>query len=76
MNLADAEVFSAVPLTQDQLEKLVKKLTGIFNKQLDIKTNVDPSLLGGIKVIVGNTVMDDTIKRKLKDIKKNIYDKV
>ena len=73
MNLVEAEVFSAVPLTDEQLVALEKKLVRIFHKQMDITTTVDPSLLGGIRVIVDNAVMDDTIKRKLADMKKRMY---
>ena len=72
--LLKTEVISAVPLTQDQLEELDRKLSVIFGKQLEITASVDPSLLGGLRVVAGDTVLDDTIKRKLSDMKAKIYD--
>ena len=76
MGLLKTEVISAVPLTITQLEDLDKKLSRMFSKQLDITNSVDPSLLGGLRVIVGDTVIDDTIKRKIMDMKDSIYKKV
>lgn len=74
MNLANAEVFTAVPLSAAQLKKLEAKLERAFHQQMEITATVDPSLLGGVRVIVDNTVVDDTIKRKLSSMKKSIYE--
>lgn len=76
MDLLECEIISAVPLSHEQLVKLEERLILMFRKQLDITTTVDASLLGGLRVIVGNTVLDDTIKRKLMDMKTGIYEGV
>lgn len=76
MNLLPVEVISAVPLTPEQLAALDEKLIRMFRKQLEITTTVDPSLLGGLRVIAGNTVLDDTIKRKMMDMKNSVYEGV
>lgn len=73
MDLLETEIISAVPLTPGQLANLEVRLIKMFRKQLDITVRVDPSLLGGLRVIVGNTVLDDTIKRKLQDMKDSVY---
>jgi len=74
MNLAEAEVYTAVPLTAGQLKDLEEKLVRMFHRQLNITAEVDPSLLGGVRVVVDNTVLDDTIHRKLTDMKRSIYE--
>lgn len=76
MNVLEVEVISAVPLTAEQLANLEKKLIPMFNKQLNITTTVDPSLFGGLRVVADNTVLDDSIKRKMMDMKRNIYEGV
>lgn len=76
MNLLPVEVISAVPLTGAQLANLEKKLILMFRKQLDMVNTVDPSLLGGLRVIAGDTVLDDSIKRKLMDMKNSVYEGV
>lgn len=73
MDLLSVEVISAVPLTPLQLSDLEVKLIRMFRKQLDITTTIDPSLLGGLRVIVDNTVIDESIKRKLRDMKNSVY---
>jgi len=74
MDLAEAQVFSAVPLTGEQLQALEGKLSRMLGRQLNITAEVDPSLLGGVRAVVGDTVLDDTIKRKLSDMKRSIYE--
>lgn len=76
MNLLECEIISAVPLTSDQVARLERKLILMFRKQLDITLTVDPTLLGGLRVIAGNTVLDDSIKRKMRDMKTQIYEGV
>lgn len=76
MNLLACEIISAVTLTSDQIARLEKKLILMFRKQLDITLTVDPSLLGGLRVIADNTVLDDSIRRKMRDMKNKIYEGV
>ncbi len=76
MNLVPVEVISAVPLTEQQLYDIEVRLIRMTRKQLDIRTTVDPSLLGGLRIIVDNTVLDQSIKRKLSELKKAVYEGV
>ena len=73
MNLVPVEVISAVPLTEQQLYDIEVRLIRMTRKQLDIRTTVDPSLLGGLRIIVENTVLDQSVKRKLADLKQVVY---
>lgn len=76
MNMVQCEIISAVPLRPGQLLTIEQTLVRIFKKQLAITATVDPSLLGGLRVIIGDVVLDDTIKRKLSDMKNKIYEGV
>lgn len=73
LGLLDVTVISAVQLTSWQMKDIEKKLVRIFNKRIHMVTKVDSSLLGGLRIIAGYTVIDNTIKKKLIDMKKNIY---
>ena len=64
-----AEVRSAVPLTDDQRERLAKALEDATGKQVEIKVVVDPSVLGGIVAQVGDTVIDGSVRRRLDQLK-------
>jgi F-type H+-transporting ATPase subunit delta len=64
-----AEVRSAVPLTDDQRDRLAKALEDATGKQVEIKVVVDPSVLGGIVAQVGDTVIDGSVRRRLDQLK-------
>jgi len=73
MKALPVEIISAVPLTQEQLYKLQVRLIRLLRKQLDVTTSVDPSLLGGVRILVENAVIDYSVKRRLSDLKEVIY---
>lgn len=68
-DLALAEVRSAVPLTQDQQDRLKAALANATGKNVDLKVVVDPSVLGGLVATVGDTVIDGTVRTKLDRLK-------
>jgi len=55
-------------LMKDIEEKLEKKL----NKKLRFYVDLDPDLLGGVKVTIGNTVIDGSVRRRLEDLKEKL----
>jgi F-type H+-transporting ATPase subunit delta len=64
-----AEVRSAIPLTDDQRERLAKALGNATGKQVEVKVVVDPSVLGGIVAQVGDTVIDGSVRSRLDQLK-------
>jgi F-type H+-transporting ATPase subunit delta len=64
-----AEVRSAVPLTDDQRDRLTKALEDATGKQVEVKVVVDPAVLGGIVAQVGDTVIDGSVRSRLDKLK-------
>src|ERR671911_176107 len=64
-----AEVRSAIPLTDDQRERLAKALGNATGKRVEVKVVVDPSVLGGIVAQVGDTVIDGSVRSRLDQLK-------
>ncbi len=64
-NVALATAVSAVPLTQPQIVALEKSLEARTGKDIELKTEVDPSVLGGVLVRIGDTVLDGTVRGNL-----------
>lgn len=60
-----ARVTSAVPLTADQQTALAAALAREFGRDVRLQTIVDPSVLGGIAVRIGDEVIDGTVARQL-----------
>lgn len=60
-----AEVLSAVPLTDEQRATVARQLTEAAGQKVQIRTEVDPSLLGGLIVRVGSKMIDASLRTKL-----------
>lgn len=60
-----AEVTSAHPLSDAQLKALAAKLKAREGKDVKIKANVDPEVLGGLVVRIGSTQIDSSIRTRL-----------
>lgn len=64
-----AEVRSAIPLSEDQINRLGTALGQATGKQVSVKVTVDPSILGGIVATIGDTVIDGSVRRRLDQLK-------
>jgi len=67
-----AYITSAVKLNNKQLENIKQKLSENLNKQIIIHTEIDPELIGGIKIFVDGHIIDGTVKKRIADIKKEL----
>jgi F-type H+-transporting ATPase subunit delta len=64
-----AEVTSAEPLTDKHLSELKAALKATLGKDVALKTEVDPSLIGGLIVKVGSRMIDGSLRTKLNSLK-------
>jgi F-type H+-transporting ATPase subunit delta len=62
---ADCLIESALPLADAQVSELLWSLSRKFGLKLIPEVKVDPELIGGVRVSVGDHVLDDTIKTRL-----------
>ncbi|HZH26600.1 MAG TPA: F0F1 ATP synthase subunit delta [Azospirillaceae bacterium] len=60
-----ADVWSAEPLTQTQLNAVTDALKRSMGQKVTVRAAVDPSLIGGIVVKVGSRLVDASVKSKL-----------
>jgi F-type H+-transporting ATPase subunit delta len=65
---ATAEVTSAHPLDDAQLAALTEKLKVREGKDIKLKTNVDPDILGGLVVKIGSQMIDSSIRTRLNSL--------
>jgi F-type H+-transporting ATPase subunit delta len=70
--LAVAEVRSAVPLTEDQQDRLKAAIANATGKDVTLKVVVDPSVIGGLVATVGDTVIDGTVRTRLDQLKSRL----
>lgn len=64
-NRAAVRLTTAVAVSAGDLADIKKKLEALTNKQVDIDTQVDASLIGGAKAQIGSVIYDGTIKNQL-----------
>jgi F-type H+-transporting ATPase subunit delta len=72
-NLLEAEVITSIPLTEELRQKVIAKLTKLTGKHVTIVETVDKSILGGIVIKYGNTVIDDSVKARFKELSKQLH---
>jgi F-type H+-transporting ATPase subunit delta len=67
-----AEVRTAVALSDDQQARLKAALENATGKQLNLKAVVDPSVIGGVVATVGDTVIDDSVRTRIDQLKSRL----
>lgn len=63
--VAHAHIISAQPLADAQLADLRQTLEGRFKRRIEATVVVDPSLIGGARIVVGDEVIDASVRGKL-----------
>jgi F-type H+-transporting ATPase subunit delta len=66
---SDAVVYSAFPIAAEQLSSVAQALEQRFGRKLNLTVQEDPSLIGGIRVVVGDEVLDTSVKARLEQMK-------
>ena len=67
-----AEVTTAVPLNDEDRAKLSRHLGAIVGKEVVLRCEVDPALLGGIVTRIGGKLLDGSTRSKLEALKREI----
>jgi F-type H+-transporting ATPase subunit delta len=62
-----AYVTVAAPLTDDEEERLGARLARMYGRKVSVKVTVDPSVLGGARILIGSDLYDGTTLRRLTD---------
>lgn len=64
-NELNAVITSAFPLTEEQTRDLAARLEKRFGRRVKIETRVDPDLIGGARITVGDVVIDGSVAGQL-----------
>ncbi len=67
-----ADVRSAVPLTDQQSERLSAALARLHGRSVELNVEIDPAVIGGIEVRVGDEVIDGTAANKLEQARRKL----
>jgi F-type H+-transporting ATPase subunit delta len=64
----EANIIAASKPSVAEVKDLVKRLEAKFGKKVEATVSIDPEIIGGIKIIVGDTVIDASVKNQLQNL--------
>jgi F-type H+-transporting ATPase subunit delta len=64
----ELRITSARELTKDELDAIVQRLAQAFRTAFDVTQSVDPKLIGGVRITIGDRLIDGTVAGRLDDI--------
>lgn len=70
--IAHASVTTAVELTPEQLKAIEDRLSTQLGKQVQATATVDPAILGGVVVKVGDKLVDGSVRSRLKRLRREL----
>jgi F-type H+-transporting ATPase subunit delta len=68
-NLVIAEVRTATELDEETIGRLAEALGRATGRQVEIKTVIDPSVVGGVVTRIGDTVIDGSVRHRLEELR-------
>ena len=61
----EAKIISALPIADDQLKPLIAALEAKYGRKVSAQVEVDPELIGGARIVIGDKVIDATVRGRL-----------
>ncbi len=66
------DVFSPYKITQEQIKEIEEVVSKKIGFKVKLKNKMDESLIGGVKVVIGDSVFDNSIKNKLRQMRSTL----
>jgi F-type H+-transporting ATPase subunit delta len=61
----EAQILSAFPIDDAQVAQLAARLESKYQRKVRTQVSVDPRLIGGVKIVIGDNVIDATVRGRL-----------
>lgn len=72
MNVISVTAFTAITLEKKEYGEICRKLETSLNKRVEMKAEVDPKLIGGLKLRLGNTFVDGSVTTQLDKMRESL----
>jgi F-type H+-transporting ATPase subunit delta len=70
--LLPVQVTSAIELDSETVESLGERIGKQIDRKVEVSSNVDPEILGGVVLRVGNVILDASIRNRLEQLRKQV----
>lgn len=70
--IAVANVTTAVPLSSEEADRVRNRLRELVGKTIEMRTNVDPGIIGGLVVRVGDDLIDGSVRTQLNQLRQRL----
>jgi len=71
-NIVDAEAATATAMTPEQQERLTQSLQAMTGKTVRLTAHVEPEMLGGVIVRIGDNIIDGSVRGKLQRLERQL----
>ncbi len=72
LNIKKGTIFSTIKLTEAEIKEIEKKTSEIINATVVLENKLDENLLGGFKIQVEDMIIDESVKKRLDDLKNKL----
>ena len=59
-------------LTEEQIQKIEEKVSSKLNKKVELTNSINPSIIGGVKIVVNDTVFDNSVESRINALKQEL----
>ena len=73
--VVDVHVYLPTTMDETELEKLKEEIRGVLGRPLELHMHVDEELIGGLKLRIGDTMVDASVQGYLKKVEATIFGK-
>ena len=70
--VVEADVITAIPITDQEAERIGKDLAGITGKTVMLGAKVDHEIMGGLVVRLGDKLMDGSVRTRLQELRRRL----
>ena len=70
--VSEGLIYSTLKLDQKVIDQIEEKISKIENSKVELKNIIDPSLIGGVKVVIKDHIYDGSIKHNIEMMKKDL----
>ena len=70
LGIEEGIVYSTEKLTKAQIDKIEKKLSEVTKVKVELVNRIDERLIGGIKVVLNDSVYDGSLRSKIESLRK------